>query len=247
MFAGSFRGITQTVPLAIYDRFATDFPAALALSAVLVAVSRRHPPRPSSSSAAARRSAVLRVEARTRLGALELDVALAVAAGRVPGARGPVGRGQDERAARGRRAAAAASAAASSAAGEIWLDTARGVDVPPERRRCGYVFQEYALFPHLSASHNVAYSAARRAGTRRERALALLERFGLARAGRRPAAARSRAASASASRWRARSRASPSVLLLDEPLSALDARTRAQRRSRAGGGAARGGRARRCS
>jgi molybdate transport system permease protein len=39
MFAGSFRGVTQTVPLAIYDRFATDFPAALALSAVLVAVS----------------------------------------------------------------------------------------------------------------------------------------------------------------------------------------------------------------
>ena len=39
MFAGSFRGITQTVPLAIYDRFATDFPAALALSAVLVALS----------------------------------------------------------------------------------------------------------------------------------------------------------------------------------------------------------------
>jgi molybdate transport system permease protein len=39
MFAGSFQGITQTVPLAIYDRFATDFPAALALAAVLVAVS----------------------------------------------------------------------------------------------------------------------------------------------------------------------------------------------------------------
>ncbi len=39
MFAGSLRGVTQTVPLAIYDRFATDFPAALALSAVLVAVS----------------------------------------------------------------------------------------------------------------------------------------------------------------------------------------------------------------
>ena len=38
MFAGSFQGITQTVPLAIYDRFATDFDAALALSAVLVAV-----------------------------------------------------------------------------------------------------------------------------------------------------------------------------------------------------------------
>jgi molybdate transport system permease protein len=39
MFAGSFRGITQTVPLAIYARFATDFDSALALSAVLVAVS----------------------------------------------------------------------------------------------------------------------------------------------------------------------------------------------------------------
>lgn len=39
MFAGSFQGITQTVPLAIYDRFATDFPSALALSAVLVVVS----------------------------------------------------------------------------------------------------------------------------------------------------------------------------------------------------------------
>jgi molybdate transport system permease protein len=39
MFAGSFQGVTQTVPLAIYDRFATDFPAALALSAVLVCAS----------------------------------------------------------------------------------------------------------------------------------------------------------------------------------------------------------------
>jgi molybdate transport system permease protein len=39
MFAGSFQGVTQTVPLAIYDRFSTDFDAALALSAVLVAVS----------------------------------------------------------------------------------------------------------------------------------------------------------------------------------------------------------------
>jgi molybdate transport system permease protein len=39
MFAGSFQGVTQTAPLAIYDRFATDFPAALALSAVLLIVS----------------------------------------------------------------------------------------------------------------------------------------------------------------------------------------------------------------
>jgi molybdate transport system permease protein len=39
MFAGSFRGVTQTAPLAIYDRFATDFSGALALSAVLLALS----------------------------------------------------------------------------------------------------------------------------------------------------------------------------------------------------------------
>jgi molybdate transport system permease protein len=39
MFAGSFRGVTQTVPLAIYERFATDFTGALGLSAVLVCVS----------------------------------------------------------------------------------------------------------------------------------------------------------------------------------------------------------------
>jgi molybdate transport system permease protein len=39
MFAGSFQGITQTVPLAIYERFSTDFTGALGLSAVLVCVS----------------------------------------------------------------------------------------------------------------------------------------------------------------------------------------------------------------
>src|SRR5205085_4958137 len=39
IFAGSFRGVTQTLPLAIYDQFATNFPAALALSAILVAIS----------------------------------------------------------------------------------------------------------------------------------------------------------------------------------------------------------------
>ena len=39
MFAGSLHGVTQTTPLAIYERFSTDFTAALALSAVLVAVS----------------------------------------------------------------------------------------------------------------------------------------------------------------------------------------------------------------
>ena len=71
---------------------------------------------------------------------------------------------------------------------ETWLDTERGIDVPAEERRCGYVFQEYALFPHLSAWQNVAYGlAGRPRGERRHRALELLERFGLAdKAERRP-------------------------------------------------------------
>ena len=41
----------------------------------------------------------------------------------------------------------------------VLLDTTRRVDVPPERRRVGYLFQEYALFPHLDVWHNVRFGA----------------------------------------------------------------------------------------
>ena len=102
--------------------------------------------------------------------------------------------------------------------GEVWLDSERGVNLAPECRRVGMVFQDYALFPHMTVRQNVAYGG-------RARVDELLERFGIARlATARPAALsggeRQRVALA-----RALAR-DPDVLLLDEPLASLDSRTR---------------------
>jgi molybdate transport system ATP-binding protein len=174
----------------------------------------------------ARAATGLSLEARTRIGAIELDVALEVAAGECVALAGPSGAGKTSvlrivagllSPARGRVACGA----------DVWLDTDRGISVPAERRRCGYLFQEYALFGHLSAWRNVAYALHEAPRSEREpHARELLEHFGLAdRAGARPAALsggeRQRVALARALARR------PAALLLDEPLSALDARTRA--------------------
>jgi len=169
---------------------------------------------------------VLRVEAQTRLGALGLDVALEIGPGECLALAGPSGAGKTSvlRVAAGLLRPERGHVQAGE---DTWLDTTRGIDVPAEHRRCGYVFQEYALFPHLSAWQNVAYplrGVPRR--ERRERALGLLERFGM----RELAEARPRTLSGGERQRVALARMlarDPGVLLLDEPLSALDPRTRA--------------------
>ena len=169
---------------------------------------------------------MLRVEARARLGALHLDVALEVPPGRCLALAGPSGAGKTSvlRVAAGLLRPEHGRVMCGDA---VWLDTERGIDREPERRGCGYVFQDYALFGHMSAWQNVAYPLRGTSrGERRTRAQELLERFGIGElAGARPrtlsGGERQRVALA-----RALAR-EPRALLLDEPLSALDARTRA--------------------
>ncbi len=169
---------------------------------------------------------MLSLALETRAGAVDLDVALEVPDGGCLALAGPSGAGKTSvlRAVAGLLAPGRGRVVCD---GVTWLDTDAGIDVTPERRRCGYVFQDHALFGHLSAWRNVAYGlrGVPRA-RRRAEALALLERFGVAeladeRPGRLSGGERQRVALARALAPR------PRALLLDEPLSALDARSAA--------------------
>ncbi|MGI8920301.1 MAG: ABC transporter ATP-binding protein [Solirubrobacteraceae bacterium] len=168
---------------------------------------------------------MLRAEASHRWAGFELDIALEVPEGRCLALAGPSGAGKTS-VLRIIAGLLAPSSGRVSCGQAVWLDTARGVSCPPEQRRCGYVFQDYALFEHLAVWRNVAFPVRkRRRSERRAGALELLDRFGIGGlADARPSALsggeRQRVALARTLALR------PRALLLDEPLSALDRRTR---------------------
>jgi len=115
------------------------------------------------------------------------------------------------------------------AAGDrVFFHATQGINQPVQSRRVGYVFQDLALFPHLSAEENISFGMGRlSAGERRKRTDAILESFRIAHVRqRRPAeisgGERQRVALARALVT------DPCVLLLDEPLAALDAGTKSK-------------------
>lgn len=159
-----------------------------------------------------------------RLGSLDLDAALDVCDGETVAIVGPNGSGKTSM----MRALAGLVPIGS---GHIVLDDQvledprQGVLVPPERRPVGFVFQDYLLFPNMTALENVAFGLRCRGmprGEARSRAHTWLERMGLAsHEGAKP-----RTLSGGQAQRVALARAlatDPRLLLMDEPTAALDA------------------------
>ncbi|GHH81643.1 ABC transporter ATP-binding protein [Streptomyces capitiformicae] len=159
-------------------------------------------------------------------GTFRLDVALRVAPGEVVALLGPNGAGKTT-------ALRALAGLTPLSGGHLRLDGTELDRTPTESRPVGVVFQDYLLFPHLTALDNVAFGPRCHGATKAEaraRAAEWLDRMGLAaHAGAKPRklsggqAQRVALARALATR--------PRLLLLDEPLAALDARTRLEVRA----------------
>ncbi|MEU9320060.1 ABC transporter ATP-binding protein [Streptomyces sp. NPDC048295] len=159
-------------------------------------------------------------------GTFRLDVALTVAPGEVVALLGPNGAGKTT-------ALRALAGLTPLTGGHLRLDGAALERTPPESRPVGVVFQDYLLFPHLTALDNVAFGPRCQGASKtqaRARAAQWLERLGLAdhrdaRPRRLSGGQAQRVALARALATR------PRLLLLDEPLAALDARTRLEVRT----------------
>ncbi|MEQ8148027.1 ABC transporter ATP-binding protein [Streptomyces sp. OP7] len=159
-------------------------------------------------------------------GSFRLDVALTAAPGDVVALLGPNGAGKTT-------ALRALAGLAPLTDGRLRLDGTDLARTPPESRPVGVVFQDYLLFPHLTALDNVAFGPRCR-GVRkaeaRARAAGWLDRMGLAE----HSGAKPRRLSGGQAQRVALARAlatDPRLLLLDEPLAALDARTRLEVRA----------------
>ncbi|WP_157268293.1 ABC transporter ATP-binding protein [Azohydromonas aeria] len=152
-------------------------------------------------------------------------VSLALEAGQIGVLLGPSGCGKTSllRAVAGLERLAAGRIAMD---GEVIEDAASGHFVPAERRRIGMVFQDFALFPHLSVAQNVAYGLhGLPRGQRRERVQQMLELVGLAHAAGRAPHQLSGGQQQRVALARALAPA-PRLLLLDEPFSSLDVELR---------------------
>jgi molybdate transport system ATP-binding protein len=167
----------------------------------------------------------LAAELAVTRGGFTLDLSLAVEPGRTLALLGPNGAGKST--------ALGALAGVIDSSSAISLGGRRIDELPVERRRVGYVFQDYLLFPHLTVLENVAFGP-RAVGVRAAQARASagewLERVGISSlAARRPAQlSGGQAQRVALARALA---ASPELLLLDEPLAALDVEVRAEVRS----------------
>ena len=171
---------------------------------------------------------MLKADIQLRLSRLDLDAAFTVESGEVVALLGPNGSGKSTtlRALMGLLPLAGGQVVLD---GTVLEDPAQHIKVPPENRPIGLMFQDYLLFPHLSAVENVAFGLRAKGTdkkTARERATRTLARLGLDGA---LASARPGAMSGGQQQRVAMARAlvtEPKLLLLDEPLAALDVSTK---------------------
>ncbi len=152
---------------------------------------------------------------------IPLDAELRCEAGRMLALVGPSGSGKSTllRAIAGLHHPAAGMVRCN---GHTWLDTASGINLPPQQRGVGLVFQDYALFPHMTALGNLTAAMGHLpAASRQQRARQLLSKVHLEQVEERLPRALSGGQKQRVAIARALAR-DPNVLLLDEPFSAVD-------------------------